>query len=152
MVMGSPLCRPQRDYWDSSQHRGFPVRAQAANLPIEQMKPGLQMNTDQKSWLGELTEASAKAADVLKASCHAEEVLTPTARLAAIEKRLEGLVQAIETVREPLERFYRSLDDEQKARFNQLGSDQPDALREGVDLYSTIHGRETHPNFSICRC
>ena len=47
-----------------------------------------------------------KAADVLKASCRAEDVLTPTTRLAAIEKRLEGLVEAIEAVQGPLERFY----------------------------------------------
>jgi hypothetical protein len=116
------------------------------------MKLRLQLNTDQKSWLGEITEASAKAADVLKASCRAEDVLTPTTRLAAIEKRLEGLVEAIEAVQEPLERFYRSLDDEQKAHFNQLEIDQPVALREGVHLDPTGHGRETHSNFSICRC
>jgi len=128
------------------------VRAQTADLPIEQMKLRLQLNTDQKSWLGEITEASAKAADVLKASCRAEDVLTPTTRLAAIEKRLEGLVEAIEAVQEPLERFYRSLDDEQKAHFNQLGIDPPDALREGVHLDPMGHSRETHSNFSICRC
>jgi hypothetical protein len=35
--------------------------------------------------------------------------------------RLEATLQAVQTVRPPLERFYNSLSDEQKERFNQLG-------------------------------
>ena len=74
------------------------------------------MSSDQELRFKELTEASAKAGDILNASCHAVEALTPRARLVAISDRLKGILQAVETVQEPLDRFYQSLDDEQKAR------------------------------------
>jgi LTXXQ motif family protein len=35
-----------------------------------------------------------------------------------MESRLQVMLQAVQTVRPPLERFYQSLTDEQKARFN----------------------------------
>jgi hypothetical protein len=38
-----------------------------------------------------------------------------------MEQRLKGMLQAIETVRPALNKFYASLSDEQKARFDRLG-------------------------------
>ena len=38
--------------------------------------------------------------------------------LAAMEGRLQVMLQAVQTVRPPLDRFYQQLSDEQKARFN----------------------------------
>jgi hypothetical protein len=38
-----------------------------------------------------------------------------------MEQRLDGMLQAIETVRPALTRFYGSLSDEQKARFDRMG-------------------------------
>lgn len=90
-------------------------------LPVEQVKTSLQLSSDQESRFKELAEASAKAADILSAGCHPAKAFTPTGRLAAIADRLDGVLQALETVEDPLERFYQSLDDEQKARFNRLG-------------------------------
>jgi hypothetical protein len=46
---------------------------------------------------------------------------TPVARLDAANNRLQALVQAAKTVRPRLAAFYASLDDEQKAQFNNLG-------------------------------
>src|SRR5262245_45717819 len=43
---------------------------------------------------------------------------TPTGRLAAMESRVKVMLQAVQTVRPPLERFYQLLRDEQKARLN----------------------------------
>jgi hypothetical protein len=63
----------------------------------------------------------SKAADVLAASCPPEEQLTPPGRLAAIDRRLSAMLQALDIVQPALARFYESLSDEQKARFNQLG-------------------------------
>jgi hypothetical protein len=42
----------------------------------------------------------------------------PTGRLAAMESRLQVMLSAVQTVRPPLDRFYETLSDEQKARFN----------------------------------
>ena len=72
--------------------------------------------------LKDLKEASAKAADLLKANCGSEQPLTPTGRLVAMEERLNAIVQALDLVQAPLEKFYNSLSDEQKARFNRLGA------------------------------
>ena len=41
-----------------------------------------------------MTNASAKAADMLKAACQADESKTPPARLAAIDKRLDTISSA----------------------------------------------------------
>jgi hypothetical protein len=38
-----------------------------------------------------------------------------------MQKRLEAMIEAANTVRPALEEFYGSLDNEQKARLNQLG-------------------------------
>ena len=78
----------------------------------------------QRAALQELNEASKKAADLLKADCTDEQSLTPTGRLEAMERRLNAMLQALNTVQPALERFYGSLNDEQKARFNQLGPRQ----------------------------
>ena len=39
-----------------------------------------------------------------------------------MEERLNGIVRALDLVQAPLEKFYNSLSDEQKARFNRLGA------------------------------
>ena len=57
----------------------------------------------------------------LEASCPTEMPATPLARLSAIEQRLQTILAAIETVRGPLNAFYDSLSDEQKAQFNMIG-------------------------------
>jgi hypothetical protein len=43
------------------------------------------------------------------------------ASLAAAGKRLQTMLQAVETVRPALQDFYNSLGDEQRARFNIVG-------------------------------
>jgi hypothetical protein len=47
--------------------------------------------------------------------------MTPPGRLAAMEGRLNAMLQALDVVQPALVDFYGSLTDEQKARFNQLG-------------------------------
>jgi len=44
-----------------------------------------------------------------------------------MQKRLEAMLQAVKLVRGPLEKFYSSLNDEQKARLNQIGHQQQNA-------------------------
>ena len=75
----------------------------------------------QRASLEALQNASAKAADMLKASCAAGDALTPPGRLAAVGKRLDAMLDAVKTVRSALNEFYASLSDEQKARFEAIG-------------------------------
>jgi hypothetical protein len=78
-------------------------------------------------WLDELRDATARALDILKAACPTALPSTPTGRIEAMRQRLDAMLQAVRTVRPVVEKFYQSLNDEQKARFNALGpNDGPD--------------------------
>src|SRR5262249_46795312 len=61
-----------------------------------------------------------KAGERLKTGCPTYQMLTPTGRVEAMEKRLEATLAAVKTVQPALAKFYNSLSDEQKARFNSL--------------------------------
>jgi hypothetical protein len=91
--------------------------------PIEQIARAVEPDEAQRAALDEFKDASAKALDMLKAACPSELPSTPIGRLAAMHQRLDAMLQAVRIVRPPLERFYGLLNDEQKARFNALGSD-----------------------------
>jgi LTXXQ motif family protein len=102
--------------------------AQLTNLPIERISELVQPTATQRPALDELRAANAKAIEMLKAGCPNDLPSIPTGRLAAMESRLQAMLGAVQTVRPALERFYQSLSDEQKARFNAIASaDDPDA-------------------------
>jgi hypothetical protein len=86
--------------------------------PIERISEVVQPTEAQRPALDELRAASQKAIDILKAGCPKDLPSTPTGRLAAMESRVKAMLQAVQTVRPPLERFYQLLSDEQKARLN----------------------------------
>src|SRR5262245_41593736 len=68
---------------------------------------------------------------MLKAGCPKDLPSIPTGRLAAMESRLQVMLAAVQTVRPALERFYQSLSDEQKARFNAIApADDPNTTRK----------------------
>jgi hypothetical protein len=91
--------------------------------PFGDIERKVGLNDEQKQLLGDVRRASDDAAAVFKASCPADNAfpLTPPGRLAAMTVRLEATLQAVQTVRPALEKFYASLSDEQKERFNLLG-------------------------------
>jgi hypothetical protein len=96
-------------------------RTTSANaLPTARIERSLQLSTEQQTALKELEDASARAADTLKAKCQADQTLTPTGRLAAMEDRLSAMSQALAATHTALSRFYSSLNDEQKARFDRM--------------------------------
>jgi hypothetical protein len=64
----------------------------------------------------------SKAAKGLKVNCPTYQTLTPTGRVEAMEKRLDATLAVVKTVQPALVKFYNSLSDEQKARFNSLRS------------------------------
>jgi histone H3/H4 len=92
--------------------------AQLTNWPIERISEVVQPTAAQRPALDELRAASAKAIDMLKSGCPKDLPSIPTGRLAAMESRLQVMLAAVQTLRPALERFYQSLNDEQKARFN----------------------------------
>ena len=92
------------------------------NLPIDRIGQAVQPTPAQRAALDELKDASVKAAEGLKVSCPAYQMLTPTGRVEGMEKRLDATLGAVKTVQPALAKFYNSLNDEQQARFNSLRS------------------------------
>jgi LTXXQ motif family protein len=93
--------------------------------PTAEIEARLQPNDTQRATLQVLQDTSAEAAETLKAACQPGDVMTPPARLAAIGKRLDTMLQAVKQVRAALEDFYATLNDEQKAQFEAIGPRRP---------------------------
>ena len=89
-------------------------------LPAARIERSLKLSSEQQTALKQLADASARAADTLRTKCQADQTLTPTGRLAAMEDRLVAMSQALTTTRAALTSFYSSLSDEQKARFDRM--------------------------------
>jgi len=89
--------------------------------PTAQLLRDVHPTPMQRTLLEALQGASAKARGILDASCANAMPITPPARLSAIAQRLQAVLVAIGTVRGPLNEFYGSLSDQQKARFNMIG-------------------------------
>ncbi len=103
--------------------------AEVTGWPIDQIAAAVAPNDAQNKLLDDLGNAVVKASGVVKSNCPTTVSFTPTGRLDAMQQRLQGLVQAVAIVSEPLDKFYDSLSDEQKARFNSI---KPPADSEGA--------------------
>jgi hypothetical protein len=86
-------------------------------LPIDRIiAQAVQPTGNQIQALDDLEIAADRASEVVKASCPIQVPLTPLDRLDAAERRLDAMIQAVQMVRAPLERFYSTLSEGQKAR------------------------------------
>ena len=95
-----------------------------AGLPIDQFEKTIQPTDAQRAALDDLANASIKAAQGIKATCPTDIALTAPRRLAAMQRRIEAMIAAVEVMQSPLEKFYDLLSDEQKARLTALANDQ----------------------------
>jgi hypothetical protein len=91
-----------------------------ASLPIEQIGRTVRPDEAQRAALKELEDATSQAVELLKSDCPTYRALTPVVRLEAMEQRLDAMLRAVQTVEPALQRFYGSLGDEQKERFNRM--------------------------------
>jgi hypothetical protein len=96
-------------------------QAGATDWPAAEIDQKVHPTDAQRASFNNLKDATAKAADMLKGTCEPNEALTPPARLAASGKRLDAMLQAVETVRSALDDVYAGLSDEQKAQFESIG-------------------------------
>jgi hypothetical protein len=116
----------------------------ALTWPTAEIDAKIHPTDAQRSSLAALQDATAKAADMLKASCQPSDAITPPARLEAVGKRLNTMLEAVKTVRAAVDDFYGKLSDEQKAQFEAIGprraalSDQSGPTRS--------HTRRHHAN------
>ncbi|MFZ3307980.1 MAG: Spy/CpxP family protein refolding chaperone, partial [Xanthobacteraceae bacterium] len=89
--------------------------------PTDRIDSAIHPSDAQRSKLDALQSALSQAGNTIKAACPSEPPATPPERLAAVGKRLQAMLQAVETVQPVLANFYNSLSDDQKARFNTMG-------------------------------
>jgi hypothetical protein len=98
---------------------------QIAGLPVDQIQQLLHPNDAQRAALDALNNATTQAATMLNESCSpTDQPLTPPGRVAAMETRLSGMLKALDTVQPAMVKFYGSLTDEQKARFDRFAPRQ----------------------------
>jgi hypothetical protein len=94
------------------------VSGRVANHLTEQLK----LTDPEKASLKDLQDSFIKAAADAKALCsETPDLGTVVGRLAFAEKRTETMLTLMKAVQPKLEAFYASLDDTQRATFNQMG-------------------------------
>jgi hypothetical protein len=115
--------------------------------PFGEIDQKIGLNADQKGLLDDLKAAAKKAAQTFAASCPAENAapLTPPGRLQSMTARLEATQEAVQTVKPALDKFFASLSDEQKERFNEIGPD-----KSVVAKSETTASGSTDPAKSAC--
>jgi hypothetical protein len=108
-------------------------QAGATDWPTAELEQRLHPTDAQRASLNGLKDATAKAADMLKGTCEPNEALTPPARLSAASKRLDAMLQAVETVKASLDDLYGDLNDEQKAQFESIGPTRDASVASAPD-------------------
>jgi hypothetical protein len=89
-----------------------------ADALVDRIEHAVAPTDAQKSALDALRSAFARALDYINTACPSDQTSTPLTRLDSMEDRLWAGRQALLTLRAPLDSFYKSLTDEQKARLN----------------------------------
>jgi hypothetical protein len=85
------------------------------DLPIEQIRQAVHPSVIQNTDLDNLHSAIPAATAVINAACPSLVPVTPVDRLDAMQQRLGSMIRAVEIVRGPLQTFYDSLSEGQKA-------------------------------------
>lgn len=99
-----------------------PPQLSGMELPVMQIDKAVHLTDPERTSLIALQNADTQAAaDLLRASCGAENTITPPARLEAAHKRLEVMLAAVKSVSMALDDFYGTMSDEQKAKFDAIG-------------------------------
>jgi uncharacterized protein YodC (DUF2158 family) len=109
------------------------LAAPVTDVPIDQIRQTVHLTGDQQAALDGLSAASSQANDIVEAACPTKPTLSPVGRLDAAEKQDEAMVRAEQVLRSPLEKFYASLSDEQKAMLNTIGAPPQNSSSQAKD-------------------
>jgi len=93
----------------------------ALQWPADEIEAAVHPSDTQRAALDVLQQASSRAAGILNATCQPKDAITPPDRLAAVDRRLNAMLQAVDLVSDALADFYDTLSDEQKAQFEAIG-------------------------------
>lgn len=90
-----------------------------AQFPVARLEKVIAPATDeQRAALRDLNDAIGRGSDTMRQACPAEAPLTPPAKLDAVIMRLTAMKTAIDDVRNPLDKLYGLLSDDQRQRFD----------------------------------
>ncbi len=126
---GAPSADAERLVRACTEDRGGGVQAAAGAL-MQTVQP----SADQRPGTEILAGTFGHVADMLKTSCPAEMPLTPVGRINAAEKRLRVMLYAVLILHGPLDRFYASLNGEQKSRLDGGAPPAQPGPRRGAEL------------------
>ncbi len=115
-----------------------PQAKERAAAPIDRIEKTLTLNDEQRARLQELRTAVGEAVERGQAACHDALPRTPSDRLRAMMDGLWAMRDADILFRTPLDHFYRSLADEQKA---QLGGKVQDTTTGGPQAANQACGQ-----------
>ncbi len=121
----------------------------AVNALIERINETVQPTDAQQQSLATLRTALERAFEYVKGACRSETSSPSGARLDSMDDRLWVARQALLVTRGPIENFYATLSDEQKARLNgpQPQADQRSVCgQQGGDMAFAQVERRTRPN------
>jgi uncharacterized protein YodC (DUF2158 family) len=98
----------------------------ATQVPTGQIRETVHVTDDQQAILDEVGAASSRAKGIIQDACETKPGPSPVGRLDAAKKQFEAMAQAMQVIQSPLDKFYASLNDDQKAKLNNMGlSPQP---------------------------
>ena len=113
MMMGPAMMRRGRfEGMCSPEAAGF------VGWRVDRLEEIIRPTDAQRGKFDELKAASRKAAEAMRLACPTDRPATVVGRMEAMEKRMEAMLQSVKTIRPPLEAFYATLSDEQKARLD----------------------------------
>jgi uncharacterized protein YodC (DUF2158 family) len=115
------------------------IAGSLTDVPIDQIRAIVHPTNEQQAALDKLAAASSQAKGIIEAACPAQSGLSPVSQLDSSEKYFQAIVQGIQVMRSPLEEFYASLSDEQKAGLRSGVPPHPAASQQ-----SSRHNNETN--------
>jgi hypothetical protein len=122
---------------------------ESASSVADRIEQTIQPTDAQRAKLADLRTALQRGIEYFDHACPADRPQTPTARLDAMEDRIWAGRQALLVVRAPLDAFYASLTDEQKARLNgplvQATPRGAGCRQSNVDLVAALTGGRVRP-------
>lgn len=95
-----------------------PRAAGMAEWRMDRIERLIKPTDAQRTALEGLRAASTKAAETVASACPKDFPAGASARMAAMEKRMETMLAAIKTVRPAFDVFYATLTDEQKKKLD----------------------------------
>jgi hypothetical protein len=121
------LCEPQPDL---------------ANGIVGRLSAALGITAEQQEPLQRLGGALGAASGYLAKACPDEIPLQPVARLQLMQSQIEQLATALDFIRQPLQVFIKSLNDEQRARLAAMIA-VPDAADNGANKIAAACGKSS---------